>query len=84
MLGDKIFYCVIRKELFKFPIQLRRQSLIMRNDQRWFIQLLYDIRHRKCLTGSGNSKQRLTLVSFFETTNQLLNRLRLISDRLIF
>ena len=56
----------------------------MRNDQRWFIQLLYDIRHRKCLTESGNSKQRLTLVSFFETTNQLLNRLRLISDRLIF
>ena len=67
MLGDKIFHCVIWKELFKFPIKLRSQCLIVCYDQRWFIQLLDDIRHGKCLTRSGDAKQCLTLIAFFKT-----------------
>ena len=82
--GDKIFHCVFRKKFFKFSIQLRRQRLIMRNDQRRFIQLLDHIRHRKCFTGTRNTEQCLTLISFLKSFHQLLNRLRLVTGRLIF
>ena len=80
VVGDKIFHCVIRKELFEFPIQLRSQRLIMCNNQCRLVHLLNDIRHGKCLTRSSNSKQRLTLVSFFETFDQLSNYLRLVAS----
>ena len=84
VVGDKIFHCVLRKKFFKFSIQLRRQRLIMRNDQRRFIQLLDHIRHRKCFTGTRNTEQCLTLISFLKSFHQLLNRLRLVAGRLIF
>ena len=80
MLGDKIFHCVIRKELFEFPIQLRSQRLIMCNNQCRLVHLLNNIRHGKCLTRSSNAKQRLTLVSFFEAFDQLFNCLRLVAS----
>ena len=84
MLGDKIFNRIIREELFKFSIQLRRQSLIMCNDQRRFVQLLNNICHGKRLTGAGNSQQSLTLISFPKTRRQFCNRLGLVAGRLIF
>ena len=46
----------------------------MRNDQRKFIQLPNNIRHGKCLTGTGNAKQRLTLIAFFESFYQRFDR----------
>ena len=84
MLGDKIFHCVIWKELFKFPIKLRSQCLIMCYDQRWFIQLLDDIRHGKCLTRSGDAKQCLALIAFFEPFDQFFDRLWLVAGWFIF
>ena len=37
VIGNKVFYCIIRKKLLHLPIKLSRQSLIMGNDQGRFI-----------------------------------------------
>lgn len=83
-LTDEILHRVIRKELFKLPIELRRQSLIVRDDQRRLVQLLYHIRHGKCLARSGDAKKRLALVAFFEAFDKLFNRLGLIAGGGVF
>ena len=54
-LGDEILHRIIEEELLKLPIQLRRQSLIMSDDQHRFILLLNHIRHGKRLTRTGNT-----------------------------
>ena len=46
-LGDEILYGVVREEFLELTIELCRQSFVMSNDQRRFIQLLDDIRHRE-------------------------------------
>lgn len=84
MLGDKVFYCIIGKEFFEFSVQLRCQCLIMCNDKRWFIQLLNDICHRKCLTRTSDTKKGLTLVAFFKTLYKLVNGLWLITGWGVF
>ena len=52
----------------------------MGNDQRQFIQLLNDIRHRKSLAGSDNVQKGLTLVIFLKVLLQLLNDLGLFTS----
>lgn len=51
----------------------------MSYDKRWLIQLLNDIRHRKCLTRTGNTKKGLALIAFFEAIYKLVYGLGLIS-----
>jgi len=84
ILGDKILHCIFRKELLKLSIQLRCQCFVVGNDQRRFIQLLNDVCHRKCLSGSGNTQKCLTLIALPKTTDQTVDRLRLVSGGLIW
>ena len=81
IIRHKIFYRIMWKKCLKLTVKLRCQSLIMCQNQRRLIQLCNDIRHRKCLTGTSNSKQSLKLISFFKSLYQLLNRLWLVSSR---
>ena len=84
VLGDKIFDCLFREEFLKLTVQLCCQCFIVRNDQCRFVHLLNDIRHGKCLTRSSNTKQRLTLVSFFKSFDQFFDCLWLVSGLLKF
>ena len=56
----------------------------MCDDQCRFIQVLNDICHRKCLTGTGDTQKCLTLVAFFEPFDQLFDRFRLIAGWFVF
>ena len=84
MLGDKIFHCVVWKKFLHLPVKLRRQRLIVCNDQRRFVQLLNNICHSKCLTGTCDSKQRLELIALLEAFDQFLNCLRLVTGWFVF
>ena len=84
IIGDKVLHRIVREKLFHLRIKLRRQRLIVSDHQRRLIELLDHIRHRKRLTGSGHSKQRLKLIPLFKSLHQLLDRLRLISGGLVF
>ena len=54
-LGDKVLHSIVREKLLELAVELCRQGLIMGDDQRRFIQLCDDIRHRKRLARSGDA-----------------------------
>ena len=83
LLGDKIFHCVIGEEFLKLTIQLGCQCFIVCNNQCRFVHLLDNVCHGKGLTRSGDTKQRLTLVSFFKSFDQFFDCLWLITGWVI-
>ena len=83
-LGDKVLHRIVGEELLELAVELCRQCLVVRNDQRWFIQLLDDIGHRKGLTGAGDAKECLALVAFFKAPDQLLDGLGLVAGGFVF
>ena len=66
IIGDKLFYCVLREEFLHLAVKLRCQCFIVRKYQGWFVEPGDDIRHREGLTGAGDTKQSLELVAFLE------------------
>ena len=83
-LGDEIFYGVIGEEFLKFSVELRRQSLVVGDDQSRFIQLLDDIRHRKNLAQSSDDQKGLALFAFLEAFEQVSTGLRLVAGGGVF
>ena len=53
-LGHKILHRVLREELLKLAVELRREGFIVGDDQRRLVQLLDDIGHREGLAGTRN------------------------------
>ena len=82
--GDEILHRILREKLLKFPIKLRRQRLIVRQDQSRLIQLSNNIRHGKRLTRPRHPQQSLELISLLKSLHQFRNRLRLIPSWLVF
>jgi hypothetical protein len=64
-------------------IELRRERLVVRQNQRGTIQRLDDFRHRERLARPGHAKQNLMLVARFHTADKLVDRRRLITTWLI-
>lgn len=83
-LGDKIFHCVVRKKFLELTVELCSQSFIVGNDQRWFIQLLNDVCHRKCFSGTGDTQKGLALVALLETFDKVGDRLGLVAGGFVF
>ena len=79
VIGDKIFYSVMRKKFFKFPVKLGCQRFIVRDDQRRFLYTFYDVGHRKSLSRSRNAQKRLMFFTVQKSFRQFFHRLRLIS-----
>ena len=69
----------MRKEFFEFTVQLTGQCLVMRKDQGRPVYTLDDIGHGKGLSGTGSTFQDLFLFSLFQTFDQRINCLRLIT-----
>ena len=67
IVGNKILDGILREKFFHFSVQLPRQCLVVGNNQRWLIQCLNDICHRKGLSRTGHTQQRFKLVAFFES-----------------
>ena len=84
IVGDEIFYGVVREKFLELAVELCRQGLVMSNDQRRFIQLLDDIRHRKGFSGAGDAQKCLALVTFLEAFDKVGDRLGLVAGRFIF
>ena len=66
-LGDEILYSIVREKFLELTVELGRQSLVMSNDKRRFIQLLDDVCHCKRLTRAGDAQKGLALVALLET-----------------
>ena len=83
-LGDKILHCVIREEFLELAVKLRRQRLVVSDDQRRFIQLCNDIRHREGFSGAGDAQESLALVAFLKAFNQIGDSLGLVAGGFVF
>ena len=58
-LGDKILHRVVQKKFLELPVKLGCQSLVVADHQGRFLNLFYNIGHRKGLPRTGDAHQGL-------------------------
>src|SRR5439155_666328 len=63
VVADEVFGRVLREESTEFVIQLRRQRLVVGQDERRPLQTVDDLRHRERLSRSGYAQQYLVLLA---------------------
>ncbi len=73
----------MREERFELVIKLRRQRLVVRQDERRAVHLLDDLGHREGLARAGDAEQHLMLLAVVDTAGQRLDRGTLISLRFV-
>ena len=81
---DKVMHGSVRKELSIFLRELRGQRLVMRDDERWLVELLDHVCPGECLSRAGNAKKGLLAHTLFEAANEPFYRKRLVSRRFVF
>ena len=69
--------------MLELGVKLRRERLVVRDDQRRPIELADDIRHRERLSRTGHAEQRLVAIARLDRLQQLRDRLRLVAARLV-
>ena len=79
VIGDEIFDRVVGKEAPELAIELRRQRLVGREDQRRALRLLDHLRHGEGLARAGDAEQHLGAVVALHALDQLGDRLRLVA-----
>src|ERR1017187_6858274 len=83
VIRDKVLDRIVGEERLELVVELRRQRLVMRQDQRGAIQFLDDLGHGEGLARSGNSQQHLVFVAIEDAARQRLDRLPLVALRLV-
>ena len=83
VVADEVFDRVVREELAKLAVQLRRQRLVGRKDYRRTPQPRNHVGHREGLARAGHPQQRLEHLAIAHALSQLLDRLRLVAGRRI-
>ncbi len=81
IVADEIVDGVVREELFEFAGELRRQRLVVGDDERGTVQLRDRLRDGERLARSGRSEQRLVPFAFEHPFDQLFDRARLVALR---
>ena len=83
IVGNEVLDGILREEFLEFTVELGRQSLIVRYDQRGLLELGDYVRHRKSLAGTRDTEERLGLVSFTEAFDKLADGLGLVTGRFV-
>ena len=82
-IADEILDRIAREELFELGVKLRRQRLVVRDDQRRPVDLADHIRDRERFPRTGHAEQRLMPISGLDRFHQLRDRLRLVAPRFV-
>ncbi len=83
VVGDEVPDRALREEALELPVELRGQRLVVRDDERGPLRRLDDVRHRERLPGARDPEQGLVSVPAADSLVQLLDRARLVTQRLI-
>ncbi len=78
---DEVLDRVRGEELAELVAELRGKRLVVRDHERRALKLLDDPGHRRRLAGAGRAEQGLELVAPPHALGELLDRLRLVTDR---
>ncbi len=84
VVGDEILDRVLRKEVLELAVELGRQRLVGREDQRGALHRLDHLRHGEGLARAGDAEQHLVALVGVRRFDQFLDRGRLVAGRLIF
>ena len=84
VVGDEILHGVVGKELAKLGVELRRQGLVVGDDERGLLNFLDDAGDGVGLARTGDTEEHLMLEAVLEAGGKLGDRLRLITGRLEF
>ncbi len=82
VIRDEILHRVVGKEAPELAIELRRERLVRREDQRGALRRLDHLRHREGLARAGDAEQHLIAVVALHALDQFLDRGRLVALRL--
>ncbi len=83
VVAHKVLDRIAGEELLELVIELRRQRLVMRQNQRRPVRLLNDLGHGEGLARPGHPQQHLVPFPRRQPLQQLRNRPRLIPPRLV-
>ena len=76
---DEVCYCILRKEVLEFSVKLRRECLVVTEDEDRFLDFLDKLRHCKSLTRARNTLKCLSHVAFKITVIELLDSFPLVT-----
>ena len=79
---DEVFDRIVREKALHLAIELGRQNLVGREDQRRLLHRRDDMGHRESLAGAGDAQQHLVARPLLDALDQLGDRLRLVARRL--
>ena len=82
VVGNEILHRVVGKELLELGSQLRRQGLVMGDDQGGALHFLNDVRHSKGFAAAGNAQQSLLHDAGLHAGGQPRHGLRLVAGHL--
>ena len=82
VVGNKVFHGIFREECFQLAGQLRRQSLVVGDDQGRLAYLVDDLGHGISLACTGSAQQHLTVHALLQSLYQFGNGLGLVARRL--
>ena len=81
VVGDEIVNGVLRKELLELAVELRRQRLVVRQDEGRPVRRGDEVGHRKGLATARDAHQRLKALPGIEASPQGFDGLRLVARR---
>ena len=80
----EVLHGILRKVARQFVVQLPRERLVVRHDQRGKVQPLDDVRHGEGLARPRHAKQHAPFLATLNLLDQLLDGFRLIPGRRVF
>ena len=83
VIGDEILHSVFGEKFAELVAKLRRQSLVVRDDESGSVQPLDDVRHGEGLAAARDAEQDLGAKSVLHALDEFFYRLRLIAARLV-
>src|SRR5262249_33778737 len=76
---DEVLDRAVREELAELVAELRRERLVVGDDQRRAADLLDRPRHRRRLAGAGRADERLVALAGGQSLGERVDRLRLVA-----
>jgi hypothetical protein len=81
VIADEVLDGVVGKEAPELLVQLGRQRLVVRHDQRRAVHARDALRHGEGLARAGDAQQDLRLVAAVQSFDELVDRARLVAEK---
>ena len=82
VVADEVLDGVLGEEFLELGRQLRRERLVVGDDDGGALDALYDVRHRERLAAAGDAHERLMRQAVRDAVDDSLHRLRLVAGGL--